>query len=165
FGVPNACTTCHEDRSPEWAASKMDEWYGNAGKRRAVVRLADTMYRAGTGDTAVLPDVAHLAADRSHGTLIRASAAEFAGQLLAKTRTATPEAVNALIGAAADREPSVRITAVRALSQISVDNDPRVASVLAAHLTDSSRLVRVSAVEALTALGITRIDGARGDAL
>ena len=22
FGVPNACTTCHEDRSPEWAASK-----------------------------------------------------------------------------------------------------------------------------------------------
>jgi len=32
-----------------------------------------------------LPDVAKLAVDRSHGTLIRASAAEFAWQLMAKT--------------------------------------------------------------------------------
>jgi hypothetical protein len=169
YGVPNACTTCHEDRSPEWAASKMDEWYGNAEKRRAVVRLADTMYRAGSGDAAVLPDVARLAADRSHGTLIRASAADFAGQLLRQATAFSADdsraTVNALIGAAADREPSVRITAVRALSQIPADKDPRVASVIAAHLTDSSRLVRVSAVEGLMALGITRLDGARGDAL
>jgi predicted CXXCH cytochrome family protein len=186
YGVPNACTTCHEDKSPEWAASTMDAWYGNAEKRRAVVRLSDTMYRAGTGDTAVLPDLARLAADRSHGTLIRASAAEFAGQLLSKDATAARAenteknkgsavsafsavdfrtTINALIGAAADREPAVRVTAVRALSQISPDKDPRVTSVLAAHLTDSSRLVRVSAAEALTALGIVRLDGARGEAL
>jgi predicted CXXCH cytochrome family protein len=186
FGVPNACTTCHEDKSPEWAVSTMDAWYGNAEKRRAVVRLSDTMYRAGTGDTSVLPDLARLAADRSHGTLIRASAAEFVGQLLAKKPTAESaehaepkknsavsaisavefrSVVNALIGAAADREPAVRVTAVRALSQIAPDTDPRVTSVLAAHLTDSARLVRVSAVEALTALGIMRLVGARGDAL
>ena len=24
YGVPNACTTCHEDKSPEWAAETMD---------------------------------------------------------------------------------------------------------------------------------------------
>jgi tetratricopeptide (TPR) repeat protein len=85
--------------------------------------------------------------------------------LLAKTRAAAPDAVNALIGAAADREPSVRITAVRALSQIAPDKDARVVPVIAAHLTDSSRLVRVGAAEALTTLGITRLEGPRGEAL
>ena len=28
FGVPNACTTCHDDRSPEWAARQMDAVVG-----------------------------------------------------------------------------------------------------------------------------------------
>jgi predicted CXXCH cytochrome family protein len=174
FGVPNACTTCHENKSPEWAASTMDRWYGNGERRRAIVRMSDTMYRAGAGDVAALPDVARLAVDRSHGTLIRASAAEFAGQLIVRSGGAggaggsnavSPGIVNALIGAAADPEPAVRIAAVRALSNIPVKTDPRVASVIAAHLTDSARLVRVSAAEALTAFGITQLDGAPGKAL
>ena len=29
FGIPNACTTCHDERSPEWAARQMDEWWGD----------------------------------------------------------------------------------------------------------------------------------------
>ena len=37
FGVPNACTTCHDDRSPEWAA-RADGSSGGAtasgGRRR-----------------------------------------------------------------------------------------------------------------------------------
>ena len=185
YGVPNACTTCHENKSPEWAARTMDGWYGNQERRRASVALSDTMYRAGTGDTAVLPELARLAADRSHGTLIRASAAEFAGQLLAKKATAehaeraeqTGSAasassavgfrniVNSLIGAAADREPAVRITALRALSALSPGSDSRVTAVAAAHLTDDARLVRVSAAEALMAFGIAQLDGPRGQAL
>ena len=184
FGVPNACTTCHENKSPEWAASTMDRWYGNRERRQAIVRMAETFYRAGSGDASVLPEVARLAVDRSHGTLIRASAAEFAGQLISKSRVGadqrvgpradtqvrpySAEVVNALIGAAADREPAVRITAVRALSFIPIaptGGDSRVASVIAAHLTDSSRLVRVSAAESLMTFGITHLDGARGQAL
>jgi hypothetical protein len=190
YGVPNACTTCHEDRTPEWAASTMDKWYGNGDRRRSVVAMADVLYRAGAGDTRVLADVVRLAVDRSHGALIRASAAEFAGQLLVRAATGShrpepatttvPEAAasagpdlaggapvsaavsNALIGAAADPEPMVRITAVRALT---LTADSRMAAVLAAHLTDEVRLVRVSAVEGLTGLGITKLDGAVGDAL
>jgi hypothetical protein len=84
YGVPNACTTCHEDKPPEWAAQTMDSWYGNGDRRRAVVALADSMYAAGTGDVSVLPEIAGLAVNRLHGALIRASAAEFAGQLIAK---------------------------------------------------------------------------------
>ena len=100
FGAPNACTTCHEDKSPEWAASIMDRWYGNGDRRRAVVAMADALYRAGAGDTAALPDVARLAVDRSHGAPIRASAAEFVGQLLS-ARPPAPPAVPAFPGSPA----------------------------------------------------------------
>jgi predicted CXXCH cytochrome family protein len=179
FGAPNACTTCHEDKTPEWAAATMNVWYANGDKRRAIAVMGDTLYRAGAGDAAVLPDVARLAADRSHGMLIRASAAELAGQLIEKSggspvsggsggsggatvaRGFSP-AVNALIGAAADPEPAVRITAVRALSAV---GDRRLAPVLAAHLTDEARVARVSAAEGLLNLGMTQLEGAQGAAL
>jgi predicted CXXCH cytochrome family protein len=81
FGVPNACTTCHDHRTPEWAAKLMDEWWGDGERRRAAVTLAETMYRAGAGDAAVLPALARLAVDRSQGAVIRASAVEFMEQL------------------------------------------------------------------------------------
>src|SRR5206468_9569816 len=74
----------------------------------------------------------------------------------------TPTVTNALIGAAADPDPMVRITALRSLGLIV---DPRIPSVLAAHLKDEVRLVRVSAAEALTAHGVTQLPGSAGDVL
>jgi predicted CXXCH cytochrome family protein len=168
YGVPNACTTCHEDKSPEWAASTMDRWYGNNERRLATVAMSDAMYAAAAGDASALPDVARLAGDRTHGSLIRASAAEFAGQLLARGSTSSPRAshstpvVNALIGAANDPEPSVRAVAVTALGSIV---DDRTTVVIAAHVTDAARVVRVRAAEALLDRGIVRLDGAAGAAL
>ncbi|MGE5242775.1 MAG: multiheme c-type cytochrome [Betaproteobacteria bacterium] len=165
FGVPDACTTCHEDKTPEWASTVMDSWYGNGAKRRAIVEMADVVYRAGTGDVTVLPQIARLAVDRSHGALIRASAAEFAGQLMGKETVAqrsSPAVVNALIGAAADPEPIVRSTAVRALGLV---REREVLPAIAAHLTDPVRVVRVSAARALMAEGVTALDGPAGAAL
>ncbi len=81
FGVPNACTTCHDSRTPEWAASQMDRWWGDSDRRKAAMRLADAMYRAGSGDASVLPELARLAVDRSQGAIVRASAVEFMEQL------------------------------------------------------------------------------------
>jgi Flp pilus assembly protein TadD len=172
FGVPNACTTCHEDKTPEWAATTLDTWYGNGERRKAIVAMSDTIYRAGAGDVKVLPEIARLAADRSHGSLIRASAAEFSGQLIVKARgrkessaNSTPpaaEVVNPLIGAASDPEPSVRAMAVQSLSAIV---DDRTTAVIAARLVDTARVVRVRAAEALNDRGIVRLDGAVGAAL
>jgi predicted CXXCH cytochrome family protein len=83
FGVPNACTTCHDDKAPEWASKQMDQWWGNGERRRAQLNMADVMYRAGSGDASVLPDLARLAVDRSQSMLIRASAVEFMEQFAA----------------------------------------------------------------------------------
>jgi predicted CXXCH cytochrome family protein len=89
FGIPNACTTCHDDRTPEWAVKQMDGWWGNEARRIKSAALAATMYRAGSGDGTALPDLARLAIDRSEGFVIRASAADYIGQLIAQSRSGT----------------------------------------------------------------------------
>jgi predicted CXXCH cytochrome family protein len=192
YGVPNSCTTCHDERSPEWAARQMEEWWGDGERRKAAVKLADTMYRAGSGDAAVLPDLARLAVDRSQGMLVRASAVEFMGRLAqgsagsgsanqqsqtsfgagtsAAARRAPDQPVvlstaqtNALIGAASDPEPTVRAQAVTAM--LMTGERQRVLAPLVARLVDPARVVRARAAEALLSLGIAQLPGAAGKAL
>ncbi len=192
FGVPNACTTCHDDQSPEWAVRQMDQWWGNGIRRKASLALADTMYRAGSGDATVLPDLARFAVDRSQGLLVRASAVQFMEQLALGTAgsvtsyvqsqtsfgegpakagsraTAKPAVlsaaqINALIGAAADPEPIVRAQAVNALLA-SGDRD-RVVTPIIARLVDQARVVRARAAEALLTFGIVQLPGSAGEAL
>ena len=192
FGVPNACTTCHDNRSPEWAARQMDQWWGDGGRRKAAASIADTMYRAGSGDATVLPALARLAIDRSNGLLIRASAVEFIEQLASGTAGAasadaqsqtsfgygvktapikvapkrvqlTPSQINALIGAASDPEPTVRAQAINAM--LATGDHQRVVTPIIARLVDPARVVRARAAEALLAMGIATLPGAAGAAL
>ena len=81
FGAPNPCTTCHDDRSPEWAASMMDRWYGDGARRRAVVATANVMYAAGRGDVEAVRDLAAIASNHDAGAVRQASAAEFIARL------------------------------------------------------------------------------------
>jgi tetratricopeptide (TPR) repeat protein len=55
----------------------MDAWWGDSARRKTEVSVADTMYKAGTGDRSVAPQLASLAVDRSKNAFIRASAAEY----------------------------------------------------------------------------------------
>lgn len=196
FGIPNACTTCHDERSPEWAVRQMDDWWGDTARRGKSVTLADTMYRAGSGDVATLPGLARLAVDRSQGLLVRASAAEYIARLISgdrvggsqrsgslQTQTSyygakganganganrapvevTTAIINALIGAADDPEPVVRVAALKALGTIG-DRERALAPVLA-RLVDQSRVVRAYAAEVLVAFGVVRLPGVAGEAL
>jgi predicted CXXCH cytochrome family protein len=192
YGVPNACTTCHDDKSPEWAARQMDAWWGDGARRQKGLGTADVLYRAGSGDASVLPELGRLAIDRTQGALLRASAADYVSRMLlgqyvegrarAQSQTAyvtpltrapagrdvspdaiTPELVNMLIAAAADPEPVVRASAVRALA--ATGQPARVVPPLTARLIDQARVVRARAAEALLTLGIGQLPGAAGEAL
>ena len=191
FGVPNACTTCHDDKTPEWASKQMDEWWGDRARRQKDLAMAEVMYRAGSGDVSILPDLGRLAIDRTQGALLRASAADYLARMLlggslegqskvqSQTSLATgaaasrrialapdavkPELVNMLIAAAADPEPIVRAAAVRALA--ATGQTARVAPPLTARLVDQARVVRARAAEALLTLGIAQLPGAAGEAL
>ncbi len=177
YGTPNACTTCHEARSPEWAAATMDTWYGNAARRRAVVDVADTVYRAGSGDRTALDPLGALAIDRSRGSLLRASAAGFIGRLLAPGGAVSSDVLRALVSASADPEPMVRISAVRSLGGVGsvraasgpAPGDPAseagmsatasstvspASDALLTRLRDDARVVRIAAAEAILYAGV-----------
>jgi predicted CXXCH cytochrome family protein len=189
FGVPNACTTCHDDKPPEWAARQMDAWWGDGARRAKSTGVATTMYQAGTGDASVVPSLAAVAVDRTHGAVLRASAVEYIGALsgarssdaAAQSQTSTsqarpvapvaatrgpldPRAFGALLGAASDPEPMVRAAAVRALGSLD-QRDDRVLAVLMARLVDEARVVRSRAAEALLLLEVVTAPGRAGEAL
>jgi predicted CXXCH cytochrome family protein len=195
FGVPNACNTCHDDRSPEWAAGKMDQWWDNRERRNASVAVAETMYRAGSGDATVLPALAALAVDRSQSAIVRASAVEFIEQLAlgtaglrsgdAQTQTsfrpdtpaarpssAAPGRLPAVLNAAqvnaligAAADPEALVRAQAVDALLATGARERVIPPLLARLQDPARVVRARAAEALLSFGISELPGAAGQVL
>lgn len=157
FGIPNACTTCHDDRSPEWAARQMDEWWGDAARRDKSVTLADTMYRAGSGDVSTLPGLARLAVDRSQGLLVRASAAEYIARLISEGRSdsqptgsmQTQTSFAGRTGASGDSGTGSASRAVSAPAQVT----PAIVNALIGAADDPEPVVRAAAVKALGTTG------------
>ena len=113
FGVPERVHDVSR-RSHAGVGGEADGRSGGAtasGARKSVA-LADTMYRAGSGDATVLPALARLAVDRSQGCLVRASAVGFIEQLAlgdgaaarrAPTRRARRRSARAARGASTSR--------------------------------------------------------------
>ena len=157
FGIPNACTTCHDNRSPEWAAKQMTEWWGDGERRAKAASLADTMYRAGSGDTTTLQPLARLAVDRSQGLLVRASAAEFIARLIAESRSGgaqrstSMQAQTAFAGGSyvARRQNDGRTTVERPAPVVT----PAIVNALIGAADDPEPIVRAAALRALGTIG------------
>ncbi len=156
FGIPNACTTCHDERSPEWAARQMDEWWGDDERRGKSVTLADTMYRAGSGDVATLPGLARLAVDRSQGLLVRASAAEYIARLISESqsggapRAGSMQTQTSFAGAGpAGRAGGVGSAKARQPAQVT----PAIVNALIGAADDPEPIVRAAALKALGTTG------------
>ena len=157
FGVPNACTTCHDDRPPEWAAKYMDQWWGDGDRRRAALSLADTMYRAGSGDANVLPELARLAIDRSQGAIVRASAVQFIERLAlgtAGTTSADAQSQTSFVRPqASGLRPQASGDSSRAVGRAPVSLTRNQVNALIGAAADPEPIVRAHAVNALLATG------------
>jgi hypothetical protein len=51
LGTPNACNNCHEDKSDEWAAAQLKDWYGHAP--RSFQTYARTFAASRSGDSRI----------------------------------------------------------------------------------------------------------------
>lgn len=158
FGIPNACTTCHDDRTPEWAARQMNEWWGDQDRRAQATTLADTMYRAGSGDTTSLPGLARLAVDRSQGLLVRASAAEYVARLVAESRTGVAARSTAMsqtsFGNSTGREPSPNPRGEPSSNGArSLEITPAIVNAMIGAANDPEPIVRAAALKALGTIG------------
>jgi predicted CXXCH cytochrome family protein len=106
IGVPDACTGCHHDRKPEWAAGKLREWFGTA--RTGVKHYAEVLHDGDTGAAGARQQLLALAQDATQPGIVRASA------LQRLDRIPGPEAMAMLTALLHDPDQLVRRAAVSA---------------------------------------------------
>ncbi|MGZ8257469.1 MAG: multiheme c-type cytochrome, partial [Gallionella sp.] len=107
---PNACTQCHQNRKPEWAATAMDKWYGKAWRNRP--HYGNTLHAGTTQGIKALPALLDLAQDLSSPAIVRATAITLIEPLM------RPELLTAARQLLKDADPSVRIAALGLIEAI-----------------------------------------------
>jgi len=136
FDTPNACNSCHERRSAQWAAEQVAKWYGP--NRRQEVTFVAAFDAARRGEPSALNDLTALVSDASNPSIVRATAVDslraYPGQA----------AFDALQSAVRDSDPLVRAAAADGFDVY----DPRQRFTLSPLLSDPIRAVRLAAIAA-----------------
>jgi tetratricopeptide (TPR) repeat protein len=136
----------------------MNEWWGDDERRNQAVSLADTMYRAGSGDPSTLPGLAKLAVDRSQGLLVRASAAEFIAQLISDSRSGgaqrsgSRQAQTAFAGSSTEVARRFDAGSTR-VPRVAPQVTPAIVNALIGAADDPEPVVRAAALKALGTIG------------
>ena len=107
IGTPNACTQCHTDRSAEWAAKAIAEWYPNG--RQTTPHYGTALHAGRTGAVDAERQLDQLILDKNQPAIARASALPLLG------RYVSPASEPAIKTAIADPDPMVRMVAPQAL--------------------------------------------------
>jgi tetratricopeptide (TPR) repeat protein len=142
LGTPNACTSCHADRGPKWAADAIAKWYGP--ERRKEPHYGEALHAGRTGRPGAVEKLIRLAADPVTPAIVRASA------LSLLPRYPGRPALEALGRGLQDPDPLVRRAAVSGHALVRpADRVPA----LAPRLKDPVRAVRIEAARLLVAAG------------
>ncbi len=137
WGTPNACNSCHGDKTPVWAAAAVERWYGPGRQTdsRFVAAVA-----AGQADEAGSEELlAMVAADTARTAMARATALEL-------LRGYGAQAADVLTNGTTAPDPVVRATAVGGMEQVPFTRRIAIAAPL---LRDPIRAVRVQAARVL----------------
>ncbi len=73
IGTPNACTQCHTDRSAEWAAKAVAEWYPNG--RQTTLHYGTALHAGRTGAVHAERQLDQLILDKNQPAIARPAAA------------------------------------------------------------------------------------------
>jgi predicted CXXCH cytochrome family protein len=153
LGTPNACTQCHSDRSPQWAADAVAKRYGP--NRRQEPHFGEVFIAARAGKRDAEPKLVALAGDRSQPVIVRASALDL-------LRGYGASGLAALVAATRDEDPLVRLAAVAGLDRAQPQEHTLHAAPL---LRDPVRAVRIEAARVLAGVPTDRLDVSQRQAL
>jgi Flp pilus assembly protein TadD len=141
LGTSNTCNDCHTDRQAEWAASAIERWYGP--NRKGFQNYAAAFHAAWADQADAAKLLAVVAGDPNTPGFMRASA-------LAELRSRfDPSLIKLAREGLRDPDPMVRIGTLNMLQSVPSN---QLWPVVAPLLSDSSRGVRIRAVELLAAL-------------
>jgi len=153
IGTPNACTTCHPNRTAEWAAAAVVKWYGPARPTGADWALAMAAGRAGSRDGA--PALIAVALDRQLPAIVRAGALDL-------LRGYGPQGTGVMAALVRDDDPALRLAAAAGLEAVSPAERVAAAAPL---LSDRTRAVRIEAARVLAPVPTERLDASQRKAL
>jgi len=140
LGTPNACNGCHSDKSPQWAATAVEEWFGPKREGFQVYAAAFHAARTDQADAAALLGV--VARDQNAPAVARASA------LRELTSRVSPANIELARTGLADPDPMVRIGALDMLENLQAG---RIWPLVSPLLADPVRGVRIRAASLLAA--------------
>jgi predicted CXXCH cytochrome family protein len=107
IGTPNACTQCHANRSAEWAAKAVAEWFPNG--RQTTPHYGTALHAGRTGAIDAERQLDQLILDKNQPAIARASALPLLGHYV------SPASEPAIKAAIEDPDPMVRMVAAQAL--------------------------------------------------
>lgn len=140
LGTTNACTDCHADKSPAWAASAIEGWFGP--NRKGLQNYGEAFHAAWHEESGAATLLAAVAADAKAPIFARASSlADLAGSV-------SPSNIGLARRALADPDAMLRMAALDLLDGVSPDQLWPVVSPL---LSDPIRGVRLRAASLLAA--------------
>jgi tetratricopeptide (TPR) repeat protein len=146
LGVPNPCTQCHADRSPEWAAGTVKAWYGHTPS--GLQQFAEALASGSKGAPGADQLLAAVIADRGQPGIARASA------IARLERVLTPATLPRVRDALDDADPLIRRAAAHAFA--GVDPADRAVAV-AALLADPVRTVRIEAARTMAGVPVSLV--------
>ncbi len=142
IGTPNACQSCHADKSPEWLEAAIDKQHGH---RERPPHYGEVIAAARAHQPGSTSRLAALIDDTAQPAIVRATAIETLAGL-----GAPPPA-----SAFADPDPAVRTAAAAALSiRPATERLERLPALLA----DPLRAVRITAARGLAGIPADRLD-------
>lgn len=152
LGTPNACTDCHVDEGPAWAAERLREWYpaGRSGHFHYADALAAG--RAWSAERAAL--LQRVVDDHSLPAIARATAI----RLLAEQADA--EAAERISAALEDPDPLVQLAGLGALEALPPE---RRAALGQRFLTHELRALRITAARVLAPVRMRLSERRRAD--
>lgn len=142
LGTPNACTSCHQDKSNDWAAREIKSRYPKG--RMGTAHYGEDLAAARSGDAFASLKLLRLALDRDQPAIVRATALN----LMRTTDRLDAGASNAdaVTDLLADPSPLVRASAAQLQeSALPAHRAERLVPLL----EDSRRAVRIAAAQAL----------------
>lgn len=142
LGTPNACTSCHEDKSHDWAAQEIKKRYPEG--RIGTPHYGEDLAAARAGDPLAPLKLLRLALDRDQPAIVRATALDLMRTV--DTPGVGGSNADAVTDLLSDPSPLIRSSAARL--QETVDPDRRIGR-LAALLEDPTRSVRIAVAQAL----------------
>jgi len=141
LGTPNACNQCHQDKSIQWATDYLRQWYGEDLLNRP--HYGETFWAGRQRYPEAQTELIRLGGDQNTAPMVRATAIAL---LEGYTSSSTTELLNKTI---VDPDPLIRYAT---LTVVEYTNPELITALAAPRLTDTVKLVRLMAANAMTAV-------------